>query len=93
MHFAERAVKSQSGVPDTWGEPLELLWELVGDDASRNQRKLLQRLSARAGRPRPEIFFVWTDGLNFNDGVRMLPSGNAGEVPKATAWPSLLNGV
>jgi len=82
-HFAERAIRSKSGVPDGRGDPLDLLWKLVGANASRNQRKLLQRLTAKAGRPRPEIFFVWTDGLDFNNGVRVLPGGGAGEVPKS----------
>ncbi|HVF71762.1 MAG TPA: hypothetical protein VM940_09140 [Chthoniobacterales bacterium] len=82
-HFAEAAVKAQSGVPGEWGEPLELLWELVGEGVSPNQRKLLQRLSARVGQPRPEIFFVWTEGLDLIDGVRVLPSGSDGEVPKS----------
>lgn len=90
-HFAELATKSKSGVPDEWGEPLDLLCELAGDNVVGSRRKLLKQLSAGGDQPSPEIFFVWTDGLDVDDGVRILP-GTGGEVPtsyglgKFIAW-------
>lgn len=82
-HFAERRTKSRSGVPDENGEPIDALRELVGKTRTNNQRKLIQRLTGAITRHRPEVFFVWTDGLNMDDGLRILPAGSQGEVPKS----------
>jgi len=79
-HFAEMATKSKSGVPDEWGEPLDLLCELAGQNVVGNRRKLLKQLNSRASHSIPPIFFVWTDGLNIEEGVRVLPN-SGGEVP------------
>lgn len=83
-HFAEKSVKTPSGVPGEWGEPIDLVTELMGRKASESQLELLEVLTPGDNGERPKIFFTWTDGLVLNqDRVRVLPSGDGGVVPRS----------
>lgn len=83
-YFAEKAEKKPSGVPGKWGEPIDLVTELMGDEPSESQLDLLEVLTSGEHDERPQIFFAWTDGLILNDeGERVLPAGDSGVVPRS----------